>query len=90
MIQDSLGIILTNLALGATQYGHGKMNSLETRASNVTCQDCRVLGMSLTGREEVCRGVLSDSKVSMLLTEDGNSVLRNRLVRPRKKMYLHV
>lgn len=43
--------------------------------------------MSLTGREEVWKGVLSNSMVSMLLTEGANSVLRNRLIIPRKKLF---
>lgn len=43
--------------------------------------------MSLTGRGNVWKGVLSNrvGTVSVLLTESNDSVLRNRLARPRKK-----
>lgn len=44
------------------------------------------IGMSLAGREEVWKDVLSNSTFSMLLTEDANSVLRNRLIIPRNKI----
>lgn len=43
--------------------------------------------MSLTGRGNAWKGVLSNrvGTVSVLLTESNDSVLRNRLARPRKK-----
>lgn len=43
--------------------------------------------MSLTGRGNVWKGVLSNrvGTVSVLLPESNDSVLRNRLARPRKK-----
>lgn len=43
--------------------------------------------MSLTGRGNAWKGVLGNrvGTVSVLLTESNDSVLRNRLARPRKK-----
>lgn len=67
---------------------NGKMTTLDTRASNCTCQGCRAGGLSLTGRGNAWKGVLSNrvGTVNVLLTESNDSVLRNRLARPRKKL----